>query len=356
MQNSNHKKWGIAFFLCTLTLLIILGSITAYIDPYFHYTGPKEGYSYPISNQRYQNDGIMKHFTYDAMIIGTSMTQNFKTSEFDRLFQVNSIKVPFNGATYREINDNLKTAVEYNDNLRVVLRCLDYYRLLDAPDNMRYDKSLYPTYLYDKNPFNDVSYLFNKTILFGPTRKVLLYTDTGRETTDFDSYGYWQDDYEFGKDAILKTHTRKEKADEVSAISDADYQNIFDNITGNVTTLAEENPQIDFYLYFPPYSIYYWDDLNQLGTLEKQLDAEKYAIELLLRYENIHLFSFHSEFDLICDPDNYKDYTHYGADINAQILRWMKDGEHLLTTENYEEYCDTIREFYTNYDYDTLYQ
>ena len=89
---------------------------------------------------------------------------------------------------------------------------------------------------------------------------------------------------------------------------------------------------------------------------ERQLAGEKYAIELMLPYDNIHLFSFFTEHDMICDLDNYKDIAHYGENINSRILRWMKAGEHELTEENYEAYCEEMKDFYMNYDYDRLFE
>ena len=100
---------------------------------------------------------------------------------------------------------------------------------------------------------------------------------------------------------------------------------------------------------------YYWDNLNQTGTLKKQLAVEEEAIRLLVEYDNIYLFAFSDLFDMICDLDNYKDEIHYGEEINSQILKWMSRKEHLLTEENYREYCDRIYEFYTSYDYEALF-
>ena len=79
-------------------------------------------------------------------------------------------------------------------------------------------------------------------------------------------------------------------------------------------------------------------------------------IELILEHENIHLFSFFTEFDMICDPNNYKDVAHYSEDINSKILVWMSEGKHELNEANYQEYCWQMYEFYTNYDYDSLFE
>ena len=122
-----------------------------------------------------------------------------------------------------------------------------------------------------------------------------------------------------------------------------------------MTVLVEQTPDTDYYIFFPPYSIYMWDSLSQSGELKRRLEAEKAVIEILLNYDNIHLFSFNDRFDMICNPDNYKDSMHYGEWVNSQMLIWMKNGEHQLTKKNYMEYYNRVYKFYTEYDYDSLY-
>lgn len=58
----------------------------------FHYHAPLKFLSYPLVNERYQNNGIVRHFDYDSVITGTSMTENFKTSEAQKLFGSDFIK------------------------------------------------------------------------------------------------------------------------------------------------------------------------------------------------------------------------------------------------------------------------
>ena len=349
------KKWGIALLTLTAACLIGVGTIIAVMDPFFHYHKPLEGLSYPLSNERYQNDGIVKHFDYDAVITGTSMTLNFKTSELDELFQVHSVKVAFPGAMYKEINDNLEKAVEANPNIRLVVRGLDKLWLLKDAQETGYDKESYPTYLYDDRLYNDVYYVLNKNVLCNSTREVLGYTRSGQKTTDFDTYGNWMHAFSCGKEAVDAVYCRVNKADEEQEMTEADLKLLRENLVQNVTDLAQAHPEIDFYLFLTPYSIYYWDNLNQTGTLRKQLAVEKEAIRLLVEYDNIYLFAFSDLFDMICDLDNYKDEIHYSEDINSQILKWMSRKEHLLTKDNYQEYCDKIYEFYTTYDYEALF-
>lgn len=347
------KKWILWVLVITAVLMALLAGATVLIDPYFHYGAPINGLSYELSNQRYQNDGIIKHFSYDAMITGSSMTENFKTSQLDSLFDVQSIKVTYSGGSWKEINDCVALAVKSNPDLKLVVRGLDYGRLLEDKDTMRYAPSEYPTYLYDDVFYNDVHYLLNKEVFLNGTVENLLRTWKGDAPTSFDAYSNWNHLYSFGKDAVLADYVRPETLQPMQEMTD--FTKLEAHVEQNILKLAQENPQINFYLFLTPYSIVYWDYVNQTGEIGKLLQAEQHLIEMLIPYENIHLFSFLDATDITCDLNNYKDIAHYSEEINSYILQAMSTGKHRLTQENYRAYCDFVRDFYTAYDYDSLF-
>ena len=350
----DYKVWAIGTVILMVISIVVVCAFTITIDPFFHYHKPINEWGYLLHNERYQNDRILKHFDYDAMITGTSMTQNFKTSEMDAIFGVHSVKTPFSGGSYKEINKSVETAVKANSELKCIIRGLDYGVLLEDKDMDKYEG--YPYYLYDNVYWNDVFYLLNKEVMINESFGVLLRMIKKIPMTSFDEYSNWMRGYKFGRDAVNKTYIHSMiKSDELVQLTEADIERLRANIVQNVTSVAEQNPDITFYYFFTPYSIYYWDSLNQSGTIKRQLDAEKIVIEMLLQYENIRLFSFYDEFDMICDLNNYKDILHYSEQINSKILRWMYEGKHLLTKDNYEEYCHASRDYYLNFDYDSLF-
>ncbi len=351
----NAKRWTLSFLALTALLLILPALPTAWIDPFFHFGPPKPQLSYPLNEARYQNDGIVRHFDYDALICGSSMTQNFKTSEQDALFGTSSIKVSLAGASYRESHDLVLKALERNPDLTLVNWALDCAKLRDSWDSLAYEESTYPWYLYDENPFNDVKYLFNKDILFQNTLGAITHTRSGRETTSFDDYSNWMEGRVFGKEAILQRYDRSWEGEAVP-VTEADVSRLRESITRNVTDLASAYPKTDFYIFFPPYSAYWWDGVCRQGELELYIALFTEASGLMLEYDNIHLFAFFDDTDLVCDPDNYKDHIHYHEDINSRILQWMAAGEHRLTRENYLDYWAGIKDFYGAYDYDVLYE
>lgn len=352
----NAKKWWLA---TTLIIVLILGALATpiiYIDPYFHYHTPLSSLYYTLDNERSQNDGIIRHFDYDSMIIGTSMAENFKTSEAESLFGGSFIKVPFAGGTYKEQNDNIAKALKYNSDLKVVIRPLDYAYLMDDKDRVRNDLGSYPDYLYDDNPFNDVKYIFNKQILFDICLPMI---DESREgtpagITSFDDYANWMEDASFGADVVLGDRTEYKAPTELQPFADKIKKMVQENITQNVVELAKANPDVQFYYYLTPYSVAWWGSQMELGTVERWIAAEEYAISLMLECDNIHLYSFNNEFNLTTNLDNYSDECHHGDWVNSQILGWLYSGTDRLTKDNYEEYISVEKEFYMNYDYTSL--
>lgn len=348
-------RWIWLTFGSTAALLALLGGLVVYVDPFFHFHGPLPRFSYPLDSERYQNDGLSRHLEYDAIVTGTSMTENFRTSQVDRLFGVSSIKIPFGGANYKEVNQAVCRAVSYNPQVNYVLRSLDGDFLLEQKD-ARNESAPDPEYLYDGNPFNDVNYIWNKEVIFGNVKRVLAHTRAGGRTTTFDEYMHWAPEREWGREAVLQTFSQPETRPEQAGFTEEDERMVRENLEQNVIAAARANPRIQFYLFVPPYSIAYWDsELAAKGNLTRYLEALRLEAELLTEYENIHLFAFDDQFDMICNLDNYMDVIHYSEEVGSQIIQWMAQGQHRLTQDNMDTYFSVVEDFYMNYDYDSIY-
>ncbi|MDE5977631.1 MAG: hypothetical protein K2G70_04090 [Turicibacter sp.] len=356
----NAKKFNAIVITGTMICLILFALSVIMIDPYFHYHAPIEGHSYRIGNERYQNNGIVRHFEYDAIITGTSMTENFKTSEMDALFGTNSIKVPYAGGSYKEINDNLLVALKNNPDIKIIVLGIDTNSSLtrdkDEPFHGIADGGYqYPWYMIDDNLWNDVSYILNKSVL----EQVVQIGLSSGESNSFDTAFFWGNSFQVGKDAVLASYERLEERIDVSQeLTEVEKDMIRGNVRQNVVETAEAYPDVTFYLFIPPYSICWWDDAEQQGKVDYYINALRLETEELLQCENIRLFAFWNNYEMVCNLDNYKDWAHYSPQINSDILRWMADLDerYLLTKDNYLEYWNEVREFYFNYDYDNIFE
>ena len=54
------------------------------------------------------------------------------------------------------------------------------------------------------------------------------------------------------------------------------------------------------------------------------------------------------------DLNNYNDIIHYGDWINSLLLRWMAEGQGLITADNYKEYLAEELEIYQSFDYPSM--
>ncbi len=364
------KKFFTTFLILFIVAVLLVGGSVYVVDPFFHYRAPNKSLYYVLYDQRSQNDGITKRFDYDSIITGTSMSENFRASEFDELFGTNTIKVSYSGATYREINDNLRISYESGHSPEYVLRPLDYTLLVRDKDEMRTDMGEFPEWLTNSNPFDDVKYLLNRDVFINYTLTCLLRFVRGHEGgyTSFDDYSYTGDDNVFSKSAVLGYRTAYEEPKQVLEATEDDIQMLVENVQQNVIELANEHPETTFLYFYPPYSMAYWGGIREEGRLYSELEYIKAATYMITSCDNIHLYTFAGELDITENLDNYRDAGHYSPQINTRILEEiaaLEKGENAsndintavrLTSENAEDYFEKLTELLENYDYNSLFE
>lgn len=168
---------------------------------------------------------------------------------------------------------------------------------------------------------------------------------------------------EFGREPVLKSlessyNDPNRIVDINSALSDENVTKLLDNIDQNIVSIVQKYPNVDFYLFIPPYSICFWDYISQTTGMDQCVEILQRTSEEVLKCNNIKLFAFWNNYDMITDFDLYADIYHYSPKVNSRILYWMseKNDSYLLTSDNYQAYWSEIYEFYSNYDYKSLYE
>lgn len=344
------KKWTIKTMIALVIALIITASITIIVDPFFHYHQPISNNGYAYTNETYQNPGIAKNFDYDSVIIGSSMAQNFKPSEIDELFDVNSVKLTYAGGTahnFKEIMD----IVSENPNVKKVFYTLDPYSVTKPIDETR---MTLPRYLYDESILNDVEYVFNKNVLLEDT---YVYARRNNENPSRDDAFSWQERYSdaFVPSMVIDLYNKNAPSTTAEMKDEEIYKDIVTaNMNENIIPFIENNPDTEFYISFPPYSILEYAKETKEGVLIAGLWNERYIISRLLEHENVKVFYFKDIKEIICDLNNYKDYTHYSQDINSFMAQAMENDEYRITSIDYEQRIDDFKEYLLNYDYQAL--
>lgn len=308
--------------------------VTWVVDPFFQYHEPF--IEIDITDERYQNPGILKNFDYNTIITGSSMTENFRVSWFDDE-ETKTVKVPYSGAYSKDINNVFKLAFTTH-NIKTVYYGIDIFQIFNVPENKT--RSILPEYLYDNNIFNDVEYVFNKDIFYEYTLPNII----NNEKQDNDLAYNWNNKFKFGREYVLKDYEKISPSEQLP--SDYYLQNYDANIA-NITEYIEKYPNTKFVIFFPPYSILYYED-----KIDATIATTEKVVKDLMEYKNVELYYFPNEKDIITNLDNYKDYTHYNEDINYYMYECMcKTGKHRMTKQNYEEEINKLYNIISQYDY-----
>lgn len=339
-----YKKFIGRTLALTMIMLFVFATIIIVVDPVFHYHKPLKGLEPLIDDERYQNPGIAKFFEYDSVLTGSSMTQNFRASEFNDTFQCSTVKLTYSAirtGSYKYMFENAFSTRKVKN----VFMGLDIDPLIDTYGNYYFPL---PEYLYDDNIFNDVNYVLNKDIIFSKAYEFLKanYTKT---VPDIDEAYMWEG--EFSKENALQSVAwdlmKKSKEYETPQY----IENTKLNLENNILPYIEEHPETTFYIFYPPYSMLWWNLQLYEGDLKGTIDVLKYASTELLKYENVKLYFFQDIKEIVTNLDLYKDYNHYNPDINSQMIKWMKNDEYRLKENTCEERISEFEQYIRTYDY-----
>ena len=155
-----YRKYLAGFLATVIALLAICAGVVYGIDPSFQYHLPYGNIKAVYLNERYQNAGLAKNLEYDTVILGSSVTANFRLSQFNELFDAQTVKLTFPGGCFSDFETALNLCFETHD-VKRVFWSIDPKILMTPYDE---EPTPLPEYLYNFNPFDDVKYLFNKDV------------------------------------------------------------------------------------------------------------------------------------------------------------------------------------------------
>ena len=327
-----------SFFIRTLMLLAGVIAVVVVLDPFYQYHRPLPGLKAVLTDKEYQCIGTLRTFDYDALIVGSSVCENYNNHWFDEGFDCTTIKaIRAYGAT-ADLCYLLDAAYESHEMKYV------FYNIepssLSASTEPTYVSTGCPMYLYDRNIMNDYSYVLNKDVLTEKIPYMLAYSLIA-DYDEGDSYN-WAQQKEFGRDKALGMYARlpyvKEMLPETVNATE---------LAGNIELLTaqiEAHPNTTFKFFFSPYSILWWDNAYRRGELSAVIYNEKQAIGALLQYDNVEIYFYQDDWDIIADLDNYMDTIHFSKDINYYVYDKLASGEERLTIDNYEERLNHMME------------
>ena len=345
------KRWLAGLLGIFLAGLAGCMALVIWVDPFFQYHKPLAWFPYLVDNQVNQNPGLAKHMDYDGILIGSSMTASFNTDWFEELMGMKTQKLSYNGSYPKDLSNIMQLVFDAKgDQVKAVYMAVDQSTFSADPEETKFPVT---DYLYDDNVFNDVPYLLNKDVLLDYILRPLA---DRKDASDWaELYKPWWTDEYYNKANVLMYYEAAEEKQEEEALA-ADYfkDAVEENLQKNILPYIEAHPETEFYIFYPPYSILFWNDVTREKELEAVIGRLEYMTERLLNYENVHVFNFLGKEDIICNLNNYADYMHYHKNVCRYITECFATGENELHPENYGQAFDEIRTLAMSYDYPAI--
>lgn len=332
------QKFLKQFFTASVILLLACVLAVVVFDPFFQYHKPLKGLKAVLTDKEYQCVGSLKTFDYDSVIAGSSVSENYNNGWFDQGFGCKSIKAIRSYGATADLCYLLDIAFEHQD-LKYVFYNLDP-SALEADPETTYELTGCPMYLYDDNYVNDVRYWLNKGVLMEKIPYLIANSLMG-DYDENNSYN-WAQWKEFNSDMILGLYIRKPS---VSEMKPRDYYE--DLLRKNLDMLTDRitaHPETEFYIFVPPYSMLWWDNIYREGDTEAYLYNMEQAMKTLLAYENVKMFYFQNDREIITDLENYMDILHFSPEINRYICDSLIVGKRQVNSENYAEEIRSMRD------------
>ena len=345
------KRWLAGLLGIFLAGLAGCMALVIWVDPFFQYHKPLAWFPYLVDNQVNQNPGLAKHMDYDGILIGSSMTASFNTDWFEELMGMKTQKLSYNGSYPKDLSNIMQLVFDAKgDQVKAVYMAVDQSTFSADPEETKFPVT---DYLYDDNVFNDVPYLLNKDVLLDYILRPLA---DRKDASDWaELYKPWWTDEYYNKANVLMYYEAVEEKQEEEALA-ADYfkDAVEENLQKNILPYIEAHPETEFYIFYPPYSILFWNDVTREKELEAVIGRLEYMTERLLNYENVHVFNFLGKEDIICNLNNYADYMHYHKNVCRYITECFATGENELHPENYGQAFDEIRTLAMSYNYPAI--
>lgn len=326
--------------ICILSFMLIIGGFVCIMDPFYVYHAPLFGAEPVLYDRDYQMPGTVRNFSYDTVILGSSVAENFDSEYVDECYDANTLKVIRASGSVADLLYYMDTAHEGNE-IKRVFWCLDIFAMTSSTETT-FQNNGELDYLHTQSPLDDITYLYNKDILMEEIPLSLAYAamdiNTGGQAYN------WAADKDFSATGAMRAYSKPTEV--VTGVDySAELQLLQDNLELVVKEI-KEHPETEYIILFPPYSMMWWDCGYVNGIGELYFDVLEETMPVLCELENVKVYYFQDDRDIVCNLDNYMDMLHYSPEINQLMLECIVADERRVTSDNVETVIQDMRDTY----------
>lgn len=372
----NYKIFSMIFMwifgvitLCGFTFIALLW----FYDPFWLFHKPLFRATTYHSDMRIQAKGIIDSAEFDSVILGSSMLENLSTKEAEEKLGGRWVNLSLHSSDFNERRVLLNYILKHK-NIRKIIFSIDSYVLLNGDNSTiskRIDTKIYMDSFWYMH--NKLKYYFNKKFIKCALRwskKIECvgdkkdlehitrndYRSNKQHFGGFINWGSWQKDttarqykeYLENNEHPKTAHTKQLNFDKQKAY-----------LQQTILTIIKENPQIEFYLIYPPYPRFFYaifppQEMYHYGRNGTEIFTEikqilPYLAQEVANLENAKIYGL-DNLDYADNIANYCDWAHHYLDMNSMQLDAIANSTNILTPQNIDSYLATMESKIRNYD------
>lgn len=358
------KQFIFGVCLIPLPVVVVLFGILWLYDPLQLFHKPIFRETTFFGDMRLAARGIIRYYDFDSVILGTSMLENTSAKEAGEKLGGKWVNLSLYGSAYNERAVILEYLFGYKKPQKIIYS-LESFTIDTIKDSSRFD------YLYDGNPLDDFKIYLNDKFMSCALEWKKSANCIGRR--DLEELLKWSNHEDlkilFGGFEKWLKYGKKETIAMLKNIKDTPFVVKKDNfdlekqrsyIQTYVLDFVAENPQTQFFFIVPTYSrLGYRIESDNFYNIESSFFYTKafynralnlkWFVQELEKYPNAKIYGFDT-LDYADDIANYRDFTHYNVDMNSLHLDSIKQGKHILDSNNIDSYLKTMEDKIKNYD------
>jgi hypothetical protein len=285
---------------------------------------------------QFQIPGIARHYPYDAVVAGTSISNNFRAEDLAGAFGWHAINFSIAGSTVSEQRAVLEAALA-TGKARNVLWGLDTFAFT------RDRGQSFPYYLYRELGWRTAPYFLNLGALAHGVSTLMLPEAKRMSLAEWTDKSAWDRQYVYGRAQVLTAWDHRRAMvvpdlPETPALAE-------EAVNDRVASLIAANPGVQFRVVLPPYSVLYQKFL--LEERPKEFDAGCWLGSAIVRrvaaLPNARVHDFGDANEVTHDLDAFKDLLHFSGEVSRRIIGDVAAGRRQVTPGAFDRACALIK-------------
>ncbi len=277
--------------LITLIVLFPFSFINYIIDPYQFYRKPTLYKPVYFTDQRYQNPGLARSQDYSIAFVGTSMSDNFLHSYVEEKMDRKMVRLSIMGGSMYEQKLTVNLVINAKKAGTIIWE-LNYYSFRGGTKRVTETGRGFPYYFYDDNPLTDLKYLCNFDTLL-KSYYIFLNEYRGKMhytmTHNLEMLNAWFAGSKFTRENVIKDWKLAQDDLERANPQEFTWDQLKANADKNLLTVLRTNPDIEFILFYPPFSIVAHKFLDGRGLFDNELKLKQYIYENCKDLKNVRI-------------------------------------------------------------------